>query len=506
MDSPGRDSFAQTSELSNDRRRSNRQAGRSIEVAVAIDVPYSPDADCARNDRKRPGNKMVYTSNDVTDNDWVRNANSRSVHSHVYKRRTDQKIKTSVMAQKMQMQQQDGVGSSRERAHVIKGKGALSTGKRHTIHPDADKGQTRGATPAKRKRRASAGKGASGDEQDGGTTDAKGTDKEPIKIKDSVSLSLKKKSNKKTEKVPEEPTRRSTRVRRETEVNYKESDTDDEDEKKPVSPIKEKLVLPTRIVPREHMVMKKLDDVPAYCKEADEHADEADCPFCQATLPLTKSKKVRKALADILTKDREFLAAQEDIQGFRISRPRRFVSHEDRYAFCQMHELEFTHKPEAKDKGWPASINFDKLPARVRALQFELDGLIDGTTHSIYRAEAMRDYETFGIHKARGTLGAMARFDKSIPGYYGIKGAAVIQETLRVMYQDKLQMDIIKPQSASEFIQQVLVPEAGFRLIRDDLQKKRKRLPADEIEAAAKKTMLESVSYGALLHPFEEED
>ncbi|ORZ23013.1 RTC4-like domain-domain-containing protein [Absidia repens] len=181
----------------------------------------------------------------------------------------------------------------------------------------------------------------------------------------------------------------------------------------------------------------------------------------------------------------------------------------EQFTFCQLHTIELVLKPEGDERNWPSVITFENLLDRILGFKDELDMVIAKKLDSSYRASALAAYENMGMHKARSTMGMMTRFETVLPGYYGTKGAAIIQEHLAALYlhQDKLGRDVIAPQTAMEYLQQVLIPEVGFRLIREDLMNRdsRKRHEAD-IDDQAKRIMAESAAYGSSLHPVDWND
>ena len=95
----------------------------------------------------------------------------------------------------------------------------------------------------------------------------------------------------------------------------------------------------------------------------------------------------------------------------------------------------------------------------------------------------------------------MNRFQHSLPGYYGPKGAAVILGVLTKMYLNTgyLKKHLVSPQLPLEFLQQVMVPEAGFRLIRQDITDPNNVVPG--LTEKAKEMMLDSIDYGSAIFP-----
>jgi len=80
------------------------------------------------------------------------------------------------------------------------------------------------------------------------------------------------------------------------------------------------------------------------------------------------------------------------------------------------------------------------------------------------------------------------------PGYYGPKGASIISAVLlsRLMAPGILTPEMTKPLGTLEYLNQVLVPEVGIRLISQD----RGGISLDE----AGEIMKDSVEFGMFVH------
>ncbi|KAI7866861.1 hypothetical protein BDF14DRAFT_1808585 [Spinellus fusiger] len=234
-------------------------------------------------------------------------------------------------------------------------------------------------------------------------------------------------------------------------------------------------------------------------KEVDGIVGSTACPYCREPLEPPLTMAVEKALQDMKDKDEKYRALQLEKNPQRrvlVSELRRDVPSIEQFSFCRLHSLELKVKPQGIQKGYPVDINFEELPVRIQALREELVGVVDGQTHSIYRDHALKAYEHLGTRKARSTMAVMNRFEKTLPGYYGSKGAVLLQNTLNTMFIDSgyLTKEKSVPQMPLEYLQQVLVPEAAYRLIRDDLAKK------GDTEQDPHIVMNESSEFGSLVH------
>lgn len=94
------------------------------------------------------------------------------------------------------------------------------------------------------------------------------------------------------------------------------------------------------------------------------------------------------------------------------------------------------------------------------------------------------------------------------PGYYGSKGSSKIVEVLVKMFIETqiLTHESARPQVPIEYIQQVLVPETGVRLILEDRRdgvggggEGEGELTVEEAQAI----MLDSVEFGNYVHDIE---
>ncbi|KAG0176536.1 hypothetical protein DFQ29_005987 [Apophysomyces sp. BC1021] len=251
--------------------------------------------------------------------------------------------------------------------------------------------------------------------------------------------------------------------------------------------------------------------------EADE--EEVRCPYCNERFTIPLPDVIKKALDDIQDKDAMFEKEQEfqlrtEYQSTRkrITRAKRKASNMEQYSFCRLHRIELVIKPKGEKKGYPTEIDFEAIGDRIEKFKHELLDVISGKESSTYRETALKAYEDLGKNRARSAMGVMARFETTLPGYYGSKGAAVIFDSLNSMFLHTgvLTTERISPQLPLEYIQQILVPEAGFRLIRDDLMRKQQAASVPFLVSdwtkKAKLVMKESCEFGSLIHTDEDED
>ncbi|KAL0095108.1 hypothetical protein F4703DRAFT_1727401 [Phycomyces blakesleeanus] len=245
------------------------------------------------------------------------------------------------------------------------------------------------------------------------------------------------------------------------------------------------------------------------------------CPYCHEPFESPLPESVADALKIIEQNSRNLRKSKcltdssdnSTIQ-WTMTQKTRKPSTREQYAFCRLHEIELVIKPQGRKENYPENINFDNLEQRILDFKDELDDVIFGIAQSSYRDTALKAYEDLGMNKARSTMAVMARFEATLPGYYGSRGSAIMLDVLSRMYlhTGHLTAELTAPQAPLEYLQQVLIPETGFRLIREDLwiawQSQKKSFgklvskPKRNLSEIAKQRMEESSNYGSMVHPF----
>ncbi|KAI8332992.1 RTC4-like domain-containing protein, partial [Blakeslea trispora] len=248
--------------------------------------------------------------------------------------------------------------------------------------------------------------------------------------------------------------------------------------------------------------------------ESSEEDTREKCPYCGEIFK-SMTGPLRKAIDNIKEKDREYEKSQNDklekesatsIYNLPTNLTlKRRVLPAEKDAFCKLHRIELVIKPEGIKKNYPQKIEFDRIERRIKQMQPELDKIIRNELSSEFRNIAEDAYRNMGVNKARSTMGVMTRFEATLPGYYGPKGAAVILEVLTKLYLETsfLSRELVSPQLPLEFAQQVLVPEVGLRLIQADLTRY-KIIP--DARAKAREVMEESIQYGHHIFPVKDQE
>ncbi|CAO3623641.1 unnamed protein product [Mucor hiemalis] len=274
----------------------------------------------------------------------------------------------------------------------------------------------------------------------------------------------------------------------------------------------------TEVLQQEREKEQLLSSLKRAQKKHENEADKKKCPFCGEVLyPLTPAianalnviKKKEEAHKKSELKQLEKENATSIFSSSTSMIRKRQVPLSEKDYFCRLHNIELIIKPDGESEGYPISIDFDGIEKRIHSFDKELKLVIRKQLLSDYRDIAEKAYRDEGITKARSTLSVMTRFHKSLPGYYGPKGAAVILDALNKMYLTSgyLEKNLVSQQLPLEFLQQVLVPEVGFRLILQDIIKERLKKthsPMSNSKEKAKKIMLESIDYGSALFPTED--
>ncbi|TRM65403.1 RTC4-like domain-containing protein [Schizophyllum amplum] len=218
-------------------------------------------------------------------------------------------------------------------------------------------------------------------------------------------------------------------------------------------------------------------------------ADARDlCPYCDELLPPSPTPILQRLLDEVAKKSRP--APRPANARGRKAQLRHFAP------VCQRHRFEREVLPEAESKGWPKKIDWGALPARVRRFSDELHGLLDDELdHAgcIFWKELAQEIKEKGSRAATGVSAQFENFEKVQIGYYGEQGAAIITQTLYSMFpMDIIDPDKVAPIGPGEFLQRVLLPEAGLRLIEED---------RGLGQADALRTLRESAKYGVAMFP-----
>ncbi|TFK69325.1 hypothetical protein BDN72DRAFT_619972 [Pluteus cervinus] len=225
------------------------------------------------------------------------------------------------------------------------------------------------------------------------------------------------------------------------------------------------------------------------------------CPYCDYALPSSPTPLLQKLLAE--TKQRSRSDARPANPLGRKAPLAVFIN------VCQRHNFESQILPEAEAKGWPKTIDWSALRNRIQEMREHLHDLIvdvvdpdmeDGLgcrSHCIFWKEVMAEVKIQGSRAATGVKGQFANFEKAQPGYYGELGSVIILQTLGDMFPlSSFDSSLVTPLTPKEFIQRILVPEVGVRLIMQDQQ-----LFGDSGREDALQVLRDSTTYGVAMFP-----
>ncbi|KAF8456316.1 RTC4-like domain-containing protein [Terfezia claveryi] len=166
---------------------------------------------------------------------------------------------------------------------------------------------------------------------------------------------------------------------------------------------------------------------------------------------------------------------------------------------CRRHKR---HAAEeiCKDREYPATdIDWRHLPRRIDAHIPHLTEILEQKRSSTYRDAAGQDLATLGKGKGKRKL-MDTDWQSHTPGYYGPRGAHVMLTAIMKKMANRIREvgstdRLIAGGGVSAFVQSVLVPELGVRLVMDDLKCG---------EAKARKVVKETVEFGELINDEDE--
>ncbi|POS73898.1 hypothetical protein DHEL01_v207706 [Diaporthe helianthi] len=189
--------------------------------------------------------------------------------------------------------------------------------------------------------------------------------------------------------------------------------------------------------------------------------DQAPCPMCDEPV------------------DKEWL--KEYSQGQRMSIARQAK-------FCHQHKKRAA-KEQWETRGYP-KINWEGLEARVAEHHHHLKSLIKGA--SSHFGKRLGDKIKTGKNRTLFTTD-----EYPVPGYYGLRGMSIMTESIIEAFSSLLREraphdTLISARGHTGFVQSVLVPELGVRLIKEDMS------ITDDGEARA--LMHESKEIGVILN------
>ncbi|KAJ6497554.1 RTC4-like domain-containing protein [Mycena sanguinolenta] len=241
------------------------------------------------------------------------------------------------------------------------------------------------------------------------------------------------------------------------------------------------------------------------------------CPYCDTPLPTQPTPLLTRLLDETLPKS------------YRDARPSNPLGRKAPMGVfvgvCQRHRFESETLPEAEARGWPKFIDWPRLKGRVSTMERDLrriladpgDPIVYGNDEEkekrknespknkgprmrcIFWKDLLKELKSKGSKGVKGLQGQFANFEKTQPGYYGELGSVIIHQTLYDMFPlDTIDPELVNPLTPNEFIQRILVPEVGMRLVMEDMDL---TLDDQSDKRRAVAVLRESASYGVAMFP-----
>ncbi|KAJ7747763.1 RTC4-like domain-containing protein [Mycena metata] len=244
------------------------------------------------------------------------------------------------------------------------------------------------------------------------------------------------------------------------------------------------------------------------------------CPYCDTPLPAQPTPLLTRLLEQTFNKS------------YRDARPSNPLGRKAPMGVfvtvCQRHRFESETLPEAEARGWPKFIDWAGLTGRVLAMKAALADIIadpgdpivygndDGEGEEqpkvgsqsgkkgprmrcLFWKDLVKELKTKGSKGVKGVQGQFANFEKTQPGYYGELGSVIIHQTLYDMFPlTDINPTLVDPLTPNEFVQRILVPEVGMRLVIEDMELDVEGR-TDKKRAVA--VLRDSASYGVAMFP-----
>ncbi|KAJ7188773.1 RTC4-like domain-containing protein [Mycena filopes] len=243
------------------------------------------------------------------------------------------------------------------------------------------------------------------------------------------------------------------------------------------------------------------------------------CPYCDTPLPAQPTPLLTRLLEQTFKKS------------YRDARPSNPLGRKAPMGVfvtvCQRHRFESETLPQAEARGWPKFIEWAGLEGRVLAMREDLESILadpgdpivygndqDGEEKQqvgsqpgkkgprmrcLFWKDLVKDLKMKGSKGVKGVQGQFANFEKTQPGYYGELGSVIIHQALYDMFPlTTIDPNLVDPLTPNEFIQRILVPEVGMRLVIEDMDLN-PEARSDKKQAVA--VLRESASYGVAMFP-----
>ncbi|KAI5982703.1 hypothetical protein F5J12DRAFT_788120 [Pisolithus orientalis] len=180
---------------------------------------------------------------------------------------------------------------------------------------------------------------------------------------------------------------------------------------------------------------------------------------------------------------------------------------------CTMIKREYRKYKQLKiavKKGWPISmIDFKQIPGHIVKWQDQLDLILRNRSlreqqhvWKCFEADLVEDgwtLEKLACMQNSALCSGLAILDHLHAGYYGNKGAAIIEHTLIALFLASAELTAaIQPLPLTQFMTYFMVPYVATLLIADDYS------PTTVVKVH--KIMVASSNAGSLIHPANDDD
>eukprot|EP00842_Homolaphlyctis_polyrhiza_P001426 jgi/Hompol1/2284/HPOL_005926-RA len=157
-------------------------------------------------------------------------------------------------------------------------------------------------------------------------------------------------------------------------------------------------------------------------------------------------------------------------------------------------------KSERRFARYPMSIDFKLVSKRVASFKSHFVEILLGQRKSQFLDVVLDSFKLLGAWKAQANETKLSRISQTQCGYYGWRGSRVIFRTIQSMFRganSELRQSTTAPQSVTDYIQNVLIPEAALRLIAQDFGLD---LDISEQYIRAKSILDDSAEFGSFVH------
>lgn len=152
---------------------------------------------------------------------------------------------------------------------------------------------------------------------------------------------------------------------------------------------------------------------------------EYECNLCGEILKEPYPRPLKRLIDAVRKNEKEFRKEQEAEHIKLVNKcnsefvpPLTYIkggiSKNDQSFICRIHKIELVFKPLAIERGYPTTIEFERLDERIKAFEPELKDIIDGRIKSTFLEKVLSVHEKLGSMKARQAAEFMTRFEQTL--------------------------------------------------------------------------------------------